>query len=134
MTGLAGFLLGARSYRLETCETSRNLMAEPWLAETASGTGTRRAMGKRAEGEDAGFSMTVPNWWNAVGVRSSMGMRIDGLGIEGAMLATAQHSLVERASGGEMAVGSLRGRPSSVAREGGAKIAITGLAAVPGQR
>ncbi len=44
-------------------------------------------MGRRADGEEAGFSMTVPNWWKAVGVRSSIGIRRDGLGMEVGMIA-----------------------------------------------
>jgi hypothetical protein len=39
-------------------------------------------MGSFADGEVAGFSTTVPNWEKAVGVRSSMGIRIEGAGIE----------------------------------------------------
>lgn len=42
----------------------------------------RCAMGSLEEGEVVGFSTTVPNAWKAVGVRSSIGIRIDGLGIE----------------------------------------------------
>jgi hypothetical protein len=38
-------------------------------------------------GEVVGFSITVPNWAKAVGVSSSMGIRIDGHGIEVGMLA-----------------------------------------------
>jgi hypothetical protein len=44
-------------------------------------------MGSLELGEVVGFSMTVPNWAKAVGVRSSMGIRMDGHGIEVGMLA-----------------------------------------------
>lgn len=57
-------------------------MAKPWLADTASGVGMRWGMGSFADDEEAGFSMTVPNWRKAVGVRSSIGIRMDGLGME----------------------------------------------------
>jgi hypothetical protein len=43
-------------------------------------------MGSFADGEVAGFSTTTPNWANAVGVSSSMGMRIDGAGIDVGMV------------------------------------------------
>ena len=38
--------------------------------------------GSFAEGDVVGFSMTVPNCAKAVGVRSSMGILIEGAGIE----------------------------------------------------
>lgn len=62
-------------------------MAKPWFAETLSGGGMRWAMGSLAEGAFAGFSTTVPNWLKAVGVSSSMGIRMAGEGIEDGMLA-----------------------------------------------
>lgn len=39
-------------------------------------------MGSFADGDVVGFSMTAPNCAKAVGVRSSIGMRIEGAGIE----------------------------------------------------
>ena len=47
----------------------------------------RSCTGSFAEGEFVGFSMTVPNWENAVGVRSSIGIRIEGAGMEVGILA-----------------------------------------------
>lgn len=38
-------------------------------------------------GDVAGFSITVPNCEKAVGVKSSMGIRMDGHGIEVGMFA-----------------------------------------------
>jgi hypothetical protein len=64
------------------CVTSRYLVADPWFAETLSGGGMRCGMGSFAEGDVAGFSITVPNCANAVGVSSSMGIRMDGAGID----------------------------------------------------
>ena len=43
-------------------------------------------MGSFADGDVEGFSMTVPNCAKAVGVSSSIGMRMDGAGIEGGIL------------------------------------------------
>ena len=68
------------------CDTSRYLVADPWFALTLSGGGMRSGMGSFADGEVAGFSTTTPNCANAVGVRSSMGIRIDGAGIDVGML------------------------------------------------
>lgn len=82
MTALADFLLGAKLYRFERCVTSRILIAEPWFADTMS-RGTRW---ERGSVECAGFSITVPNWAKEDWVRSSMGMRMDGQGIEGGMV------------------------------------------------
>ena len=42
----------------------------------------RLGMGSFADGDVVGFSMTVPNCEKAVGVRSSIGIRIEGAGIE----------------------------------------------------
>lgn len=42
----------------------------------------RSGMGSFAEGDVVGFSTTTPNWANAVGVSSSIGIRIDGAGID----------------------------------------------------
>lgn len=49
-------------------------------------------MGSFAEVDVEGFSITVPNCANAVGVRSSIGIRIDGAGIDVGILAVARHS------------------------------------------
>jgi hypothetical protein len=62
-------------------------VADPWFAVTLSGGGMRPGMGSFAEGDAAGFSTTTPNWANAVGVSSSMGIRIDGAGIDDGMFA-----------------------------------------------
>jgi hypothetical protein len=94
ITALAGFLLGARLYRFDMCETSRYLVADPWFALTLSGGGMRCAMGSFAEGAVAGFSTTTPNWENAVGVSSSIGIRIDGAGIDVGIFATWQERCV----------------------------------------
>jgi hypothetical protein len=64
------------------CVTSKYFVAEPWLAWTCLGGGMRCGIGSFALGEVAGFSITVPNCKKAVGVSSSMGIRIDGHGIE----------------------------------------------------
>jgi hypothetical protein len=69
------------------CDTSRYFVADPWFAVTLSGGGMRPGTGSFAEGDVVGFSTTTPNWANAVGVRSSMGIRIDGAGIEDGMVA-----------------------------------------------
>lgn len=69
------------------CDTSRYLVADPWFAVVLFGGGMRCGMESLAEGEVAGFSTTTPNCANAVGVSSSMGMRIDGDGIDVGMLA-----------------------------------------------
>jgi hypothetical protein len=88
-------------------------VADPWFAETLSGGGTRCGMGSFAEGDVAGFSITVPNWEKAVGVRSSMGMRIDGAGIEVGMFARWNRQCVLHAT----VVGSSRmGKWSSSAK------------------
>jgi hypothetical protein len=42
----------------------------------------RCGMGSFADGDVVGFSMTVPNCEKAVGVRSSIGIRIEGAGID----------------------------------------------------
>ena len=64
------------------CVTSRYFVAEPWFAWTCCGGGTRCGIGSLELGDVAGFSITVPNCEKAVGVRSSIGIRIDGHGIE----------------------------------------------------
>jgi hypothetical protein len=87
MTALAALLLGARLYRFDICVTSRYFVADPWLADLASGGGTRFGMGSFKEGAVAGFSTTVPNCSKAVWLRSSMGIRIDGAGIEDGIFA-----------------------------------------------
>lgn len=46
----------------------------------------RCGMESFAEEDVVGFSTTVPNWENAVGVRSSIGIRMDGAGIEDGIL------------------------------------------------
>jgi hypothetical protein len=51
-------------------------------------------MGSLAEGAVAGFSTTTPNWAKAVGVSSSMGIRIDGAGIDVGIFATWQKRCV----------------------------------------
>ena len=53
----------------------------------------RCGMGSFAEGDVAGFSTTVPNCAKAVGVRSSMGIRIDGAGIDVGMFAALKEDL-----------------------------------------
>ena len=62
--------------------TSRYFVAEPWLATTWAGGATRLGIWSLELGEVAGFSTTVPNCEKAVGVSSSMGMRMEGLGME----------------------------------------------------
>lgn len=64
------------------CETSRYFVAEPWLATTALGGGMRLGTESLEDGDVAGFSTTVPNCEKAVGVRSSIGIRMDGVGID----------------------------------------------------
>lgn len=63
--------------------TSSNFSADPWFADTEAGSGCWCEAGA---GEVDGFSITVPNWAKEVRVRSSIGMRIVGAGIEGAIL------------------------------------------------
>jgi hypothetical protein len=46
-------------------------------------------MGSFAEGDVVGFSTTTPNCAKAVGVRSSMGIRIDGAGMDVGMFAAS---------------------------------------------
>lgn len=82
ITALAGFFEGARLYRFDMCVTSRYFVAEPWLATTCCGGGTRCGTESLELGDVAGFSITVPNCTKAVGVRSSMGTRMDGHGME----------------------------------------------------
>ena len=48
----------------------------------------RCRMGSFADGDVEGFSMTVPNCAKAVGVSSSIGIRIEGAGIDVGMFAT----------------------------------------------
>ena len=74
------------------CVTSRYFVAEPWLAWTCLGGGTRCGIGSLELGEVAGFSTTVPNCEKAVGVSSSMGILMDGHGIEVGILAVEEHS------------------------------------------
>jgi hypothetical protein len=57
---------------------------------TLSGDEMRLGTGSFEEGEVAGFSTTVPNCVKAVGVSSSIGIRIDGAGIEGGIMAVLQ--------------------------------------------
>jgi hypothetical protein len=78
------------------CVTSRYLVANPWFAETLWGGGMRCGMGSFAEDDVAGFSITVPNWENAVGVRSSMGIRIDGAGIDFGILQRGRNDVCPR--------------------------------------
>lgn len=57
----------------------------------------RRGSGSLEEGEVSGFSTTVPNCAKAVGVRSSMGILIDGAGIDvGMFVVVYQECLVHR--------------------------------------
>lgn len=74
----------------------------------------RCGIGSLELGEVAGFSTTVPNCAKAVGVRSSIGIRIDGHGIEVGIAAVWKGftSVVEgnggaRDGAGEDALGSL---------------------------
>jgi hypothetical protein len=60
-------------------------------------------MGSLELGEVAGFSITVPNCEKAVGVRSSMGMRMEGLGIEVGMVLASRGT--RRAGGHAMGLG-----------------------------
>lgn len=64
-------------------------------------------MGSLELGEVAGFSITVPNCEKAVGVSSSMGMRMDGLGMEGGMVPgwVASSRATRRARGHAMGLG-----------------------------
>jgi hypothetical protein len=118
ITALAGFLLGARPYRFDMCVTSRYLVAEPWLAATASGGGMRLGMGSCADGDVVGFSMTVPNCEKAVGVRSSIGIRIEGAGIEVGISAARRPRRRGRKlrwiCGVEMELGSLRSATDAI--------------------
>lgn len=86
-------MLGARLYKFDMCVTSRYFVANPWFAETLSGGGTGCEIGSLDEGDVVGFSMTVPNWANAVGVRSSIGIRMDGAGIDVGILAVLRRQV-----------------------------------------
>jgi hypothetical protein len=102
------------------CETSRYFVAKPWFADTLSGGGMRCGMGSFAEGEVVGFSTTVPNCAKAVGVRSSIGIRMDGAGIEDGIL--LQHHRMMFAAG---VVGSSMSRLGKWSSD--AKIAIASV-------
>lgn len=52
----------------------------------------RCGMGSLELGDVAGFSITVPNCVKAVGVKSSIGIRIDGHGIEVGILPSCERS------------------------------------------